>query len=144
LPPQPKLTIRIDKGFCGERRSNQQTTAILLRVLVDGPPTAIVRWGLKLTYRDTPWFTEYELIQGSVLFRPEGHGVPEEPLDAIQIAEKVPDRGWLLFTRTFPKEFRERYIFGAIFTLTAIEANGVESHYEETPGEWLHRAEIYI
>ena len=141
--PQPKLTIRIDKGYCGERRSDPQTTAILLRILVDGPPTAIVRWGLKLTYRDTPWFTGYEPIIGTALFRPEGHGVPEEPLEAIQIPEKVPDRGWLLFTRAFSKEFRERHIFGAVFTLTAIESNGVESFHQEVPGEWLHRADIY-
>jgi len=139
--PQPKLTIRIDAAYCGERKSNPSLTLILLHVIVDGPPSTVKKWGLKLVFADEPFFTSCDPIRDAVAFRPEGQDVSELPIEAKQISDKVPHRGWLQFSRLFDKEFRERHIFGAMFSLTAFDADGSESTVDVPPGSWFHKME---
>jgi hypothetical protein len=138
-PPEPKLTVRIHEGYCGERKSNPDLTLILLHVIVDGPPSTVKQWTLELTLAEASCFTTYQQMTDPVVFRPEGQDVSRDPLAAEQISDKVPHRGWLKFTCTLGKESRERHIFGATFTLTALDADGSQSSVKVRPGPWLHR-----
>ena len=142
IAPTQRLTIRIEKGFCGERKKDPQTTLILLSVVVNGPSTTVKDWTLQLKHPNGEWWTMYEKIIGELAFRPEGQDAREDPLVATQISELVPDRGWVLFKLPFPPEYRERHIFGALFSLTAIEDNGAKSVYEKPPETWLHKIAV--
>lgn len=140
--PKQRLTIRIDSAYCGETGAPPNLTRLLLNVIVDGPPANVNHWVLTLNHGADTWYLDYQAITDGVIFRPAGQDVRQPLLDVQEISKKVPHRGWLMFTREFPKEFREYYIFGATLTLTAYEDDGGKSFAELKPGIWLRRAAI--
>jgi len=142
---KPRLSIRITDGLVDRQSNDAATMVILLNVRVDGEASEIKGWHLELCHGGKKRITYQQPIRRPLTYHCLASVNEQRPgtiTEAEPIPSHVPDKGWILFTVPgVAKEFDD-YVFGATFTLTAVEENLGESTLEKPTGEWLHRASI--
>lgn len=140
-----RLSIRITDGLVDRQSNDPATMVILLNVRVDGEVSEIKGWRLGLCHDGKKRVAYQQPIRRPLTYHCLASVNEQRPgtiTDADPMPTHVPDKGWILFTvPAVAKEFDD-YIFGATFTLTAVEANLKELALEKPAGEWLHRASI--